>query len=321
MKKIANLLVATGILVSVSAFAQEKSTSTSATTFGGRTQYRTFSIGVNAGALAPVVLTGGSNDFKNWDANFGYGVSLRKQLSHSFGLQGNLLFGDLSGSNKDAAGGVSNGYKSFKTKIAYGIDLRGVLNLGSVDFLNRENAVNFNMSLGYGLLAYTPSYVNAAGTTIDWKGKADGGNDYIKEAYIPLGFGVKFKVSEGINFDLGYTMNYVDTDNLDANSAKESKDKFSYTSVGLEFALGSKSKKDLTWTNPVATMYDELNDASLREDVTKLKGRTTKVEGSVQDLKKDTDGDGVADHLDKCAGTPKGVKVDGAGCPLNVPKQ
>ena len=32
---------------------------------------------------------------------------------------------------------------------------------------------------------------------------------------------------------------------------------------------------------------------------------------------KDSDGDGVTDDLDKCPGTPKGVKVDANGCPLD----
>jgi len=32
----------------------------------------------------------------------------------------------------------------------------------------------------------------------------------------------------------------------------------------------------------------------------------------------DTDGDGVIDRLDKCPGTPKGVKVDKDGCPLDT---
>ena len=32
----------------------------------------------------------------------------------------------------------------------------------------------------------------------------------------------------------------------------------------------------------------------------------------------DTDGDGVYDYLDKCPGTPKGVKVDSVGCPLDT---
>jgi OOP family OmpA-OmpF porin len=35
---------------------------------------------------------------------------------------------------------------------------------------------------------------------------------------------------------------------------------------------------------------------------------------------KDSDGDGVMDELDKCPNTPKGVAVDGSGCPLPEPK-
>jgi len=34
----------------------------------------------------------------------------------------------------------------------------------------------------------------------------------------------------------------------------------------------------------------------------------------------DSDGDGVMDRFDKCPGTPKGVRVDGSGCPLPEPK-
>jgi hypothetical protein len=34
----------------------------------------------------------------------------------------------------------------------------------------------------------------------------------------------------------------------------------------------------------------------------------------------DTDGDGVPDSIDKCPGTPKGVRVDSKGCPLDTDK-
>ena len=320
MKKITTLIVATAFL-SVAAFAQDKTMTAKAKTFGGRDQYRTFSIGVNVGALTPVVFTGGFNDYTNWDANAGYGLSLRKQLSHGFGVQGNLMFGKVSGNNSDAPGGIAGGVKSFETNIAYAVDLRGVMNLGSVNFLSRENSLNFSASLGYGLMAYAPTYVAADGTKISWKGLAGGGsNTNVKEAYIPVGVGAKFKVNDRVNFDLGYVMNFIDSDNLDASRLKKGNDSFSYSSIGLEFSLGSKAKQDLTWTNPVATMYDELKDNSLRDEVNKLKTRTDGVDQSVEDLKKDSDGDGVADHFDKCPNTPAGVKVDGAGCPLFTPK-
>ncbi|WP_316837478.1 OmpA family protein [Pedobacter nutrimenti] len=291
----------------------------SAKVFGGRGQYRTWSIGVNAGVLSPFVAIGGSNDFKNAEVNLGYGLSLKKQLGHAFGLEGNIFRGKISGTNKDMPGGVANGVKSFETDLAYAADLRGVVNVATVDFLRRENSVNFFVSLGYGLAAYAPKVTAANGTVTDWKDKAGDNHDktYVKESYIPVGAGVKFKVSDRVAFNLGYTMHFVDGDNLDGVYAKgTTKDKFSYGYAGLEFSLGSKSKPDLEWVNPLALMYDELKDPSLRQEVEALKTRVSNVEKSVEDLKKDSDGDGVADQFDKCPGTPAGTAVDGSGCPL-----
>ena len=318
---VASLVAVMGV-TSLASAQDAPATTSSAKVFGGRAQYRTWSIGVNGGVLAPVVVTGGTNDFTNWDVNLGYGISLRKQLGHAFVLEGNIFRGKLSGTNKDAVGGVANGRKEFETDIQYSADLRGVVNVATVDFLRRENSVNFFVTAGYGLIAFNPKVVTAAGATIDNKGKfgEEGDNDYIKQAYIPVGAGIKFKVSDRVSFNLAYTMNFVDGDNLDATYAGgSSKDKFSYASAGLEFSLGSKSKPNLDWVNPLALMYDELKDPTLRAEVEALKNRVSNVEKSVEDLKKDTDGDGVADQFDKCAGTPAGTKVDGSGCPLPVP--
>src|SRR5690606_21217261 len=115
-------------------------------------------------------------------------------------------------------------------------------------------------------------------------------------------------------------MNFLDADNLDGTWANgpSNKDKWSYGYAGLEFTLGNKSKPSLQWSNPVALMYDELKDPTLRQEVEALKGRVTNVEQSVQDLKKDSDGDGVADHLDKEPNTPAGAIVDGAGRALDT---
>lgn len=308
--------------VTTLASAQDAPASSSAKVFGGRGQYRTWSFGINGGVLAPVAVIGGTNDFSNWDVNLGYGISLRKQLGHAFGLEGNIFRGKLSGTNKDAKGGVRYGTKEFETDIQYAADLRGVVNVATVDFLRRENSVNFFVTAGYGLMAYNPKVTLANGTVVNNKGKfgENGDKDFIKEAYIPVGAGIKFKVSDRVSFNLAYTMNFVDGDNVDGVYAGgTSKDKFSYGSAGLEFSLGSKAKPNLDWVNPVAMMYDELKDPSLRQEVEALKNRVSNVEKSVEDLKKDSDGDGVADQFDKCAGTPAGTKVDGSGCPLPAP--
>lgn len=318
---VASLVAVMGV-TSLANAQDAPATSSSAKVFGGRAQYRTWSLGVNAGVLAPVVVTGGSNDFTNWDVNLGYGVSLRKQLGHAFGLEGNIFRGKLSATNKDAVGGVRNGTKEFETEVQYAADLRGVANVATVDFLRRENAVNFFVTAGYGVMAYNPKVTLANGTVTNNKGKYGDNrdHDFIREAYIPVGAGVKFKVSDRVAFNLAYTMNFVDGDNVDGVYAgATSKDKYSYTSAGLEFSLGSKSKPNLDWVNPVAMMYDELKDPSLRQEVEALRNRVANVEKSVEALKKDSDGDGVADQFDKCPGTPAGTKVDGSGCPLPVP--
>lgn len=315
---IASLVAVLGVTTLAS--AQEASTS-SAKVFGGRGQYRTWSVGVHGGVLAPVVLTGGANDFSNWDVNLGYGVSLRKQLGHAFGLEGNLFRGTLSGNN-EKVGGSQFGRTNYETEIGYSVDLRGVVNVATVDFLRRENSVNFFVTAGMGLIAFAPSGTLSNGTTFDWKGVAGSNRDkdYVKQAYIPVGAGVKFKVSDRVSFNLGYTMNFVDGDNVDATYARQpSNDKFSYTTAGLEFSLGSASKPNLDWVNPLAMMYDELKDPSLRQELEALKNRVSNIERSVEDMKKDSDGDGVADMFDKCPGTPAGTKVDGSGCPLPAP--
>lgn len=322
-KSVALSLVALTGVASLAVAQDAPATTSAVKVFGGRGQYRTWSIGVHGGVLMPVVAIGGSNDFNKWDANLGYGLNIRKQLGHSFGLELNGTRGKLSGNND----GISNpAVKDFETELQYAVDLRGVVNVGSIDFLRRENSVGFFLTAGAGYMAYAPKITTQAGV-IDWKGKAVGpaddrhdAKDYVKGFYIPVGAGVKFKVSERVNFNLGYTMNFVDADNLDGVYAKgQTKDKFSYGYAGLEFSLGSSAKPSLEWTNPLATMYDELKDPTLRQEVEALKNRVSAVEKSVEDLKKDTDGDGVADQFDKCPGTPAGTAVDGSGCPLPKP--
>lgn len=292
--------------------------------FGGRGQYKTFSIGANAGVLAPNIPFG-VNDFTKSNYELGYGISFRKQLGHAFGLQLNVMRGTVSGDNSrnraGAVNGVKDGYQSFTTDMTYYANLMGVANVATVDFLRRKNSVNFFVTAGGGYAAYAPKVTLQSGQVVDFKDHAAGGRKYVHELVIPVGVGVKFKLSEGVALNLGYTANFVDGDNFDgANVNYPTKDKFSYGYGGLEFTLGKAGKPNLDWVNPLAMMYDELKDPTLREEVEALKGRVSNVEKSVDDLKKDSDGDGVSDQFDKCPGTPAGTVVDGSGCEIKFPK-
>ncbi|WP_158828760.1 OmpA family protein [Mucilaginibacter lacusdianchii] len=286
--------------------------------FGGRGQYKTFSLGINAGVLSPVVAIGGVHDYTDQNIELGYGVSARWQLAHSFGLQLDGHGGSVSGDNFSATNRYRDGMQDYDTRI-WSATLSGVVNVATIDFIRRKNSVNFFVTGGAGMVWYHPTYHTANGAFGEYL-NADGDKHYVKSLVIPVGAGVKFRLSDAVALNLGYTMNFTDDDNLDAlKRGYPSRDKYSYGYGGLEFTLGGAGKPNLDWVNPVAMMYDELYDAALRQEVEALKGRVTNVENAVNDLKKDSDGDGVSDQFDKCPNTPAGTVVDGAGCPIKFP--
>ncbi|MCO5946296.1 OmpA family protein [Mucilaginibacter flavidus] len=298
--------------------------------FGGAGQYNTWSIGVNVGVTGSSVITGGFNRFNQSQPALGFGVSIKDQLSHAFGIQLDAHAGQIKGRQDQSPNANDPGatttvtdlvtgtqYEGFKTNFISG-SLSGVVNFGNISFLHRANSVNFYASAGFGFMVYDPAPSTDLTNYVKWSAAS---GHKVKEVYVPVGVGVKFRASDHLDFNVGYTENFVDGFNVTGVHAKyPSNDKYSYGYVGLEYTLGSSSKPSLEWANPVAMMYDELYDAALRAEVEALKGRVTNVENAVNDLKKDSDGDGVADQFDKCPNTPAGSVVDGSGCPIKFPE-
>src|SRR5690606_36449432 len=267
-----------------------------------------------------------------------YGLTVRKQFSHLFGLELEGNRGKIKTYNHNLSGPASEGKynaSSAQVDVNWAASLNGVFQLGTIDFLRRENAVNFYAKVGLGVLASNTvlySDNDFQNVAHDYKGtwgeevfgdrEPDGTKDYKLSGFVPVGLGVKFKLSEVVALNLGYTMNFTDDNLLYGHSRNtNAKGKFSNVYGGLEFTLGSRDKENLTFTNPVATLYDELKDPSLRNEVEALKQRVSTLEGTVDQLSKDSDGDGVSDKFDKCPNTPAGTPVDGSGCPIKFPEQ
>ncbi|WP_143310297.1 OmpA family protein [Chitinophaga vietnamensis] len=315
------------ILLAVSPFtgrAQDQQSTTlapEAPLFHGAKDFKKWSIGVNGGILAPVVITGGSNDFTKWKASAGYGAYVKYQILHFLALRADYVGGKLQGDNsKNLGNGMppNRAYSSFDTKLKWTGTLNAVFNITTVNWLTRKNFVLLYGSVGGGLAGYSPTITPAGGgSPIDYK---PGGS--ITELIIPVGAGLKFRLSEFVNLDLGYTMYYVDADNLDGYNYGPNKDKFSYGHAGLEFMLGKKGRPQLQFHNPAAAMYDELEaqKKNLEAQLAAANQNNARLTADVDKLTKDSDGDGVSDFFDKCPGTPQGVKVDGSGCPLPVPE-
>lgn len=309
-------------------FAQDNNktmASDSPAPFSKASAYRTWSFGVNGGAMGPAIGIGGENDFSNWETNIGYGVYLKKQLWHNFGIQADFFRGTLEADNtKPFKSGVTpiSPIKSYKTEIKWDATLSAVYNFGNFTILNRQSFMSPYATAGAGLMGYQPTIVNAANQTIDVNN-----GENIHELVIPVSLGSKFMLSKGVNLDLGYKMNFVDGDNLDGYRGGTQNDKFSYGYMGLEFALGAKTKPQLAFVNPAAVLekdyvakYDDLksqiNSSNNNDELNSLKNKVNK-------LMADADGDGVSDFYDKCPDTPTGTAVDGSGCPLpkvEIPK-
>jgi len=279
----------------------------------------TWSLGLNAGVLTPLSPLGGKNDFSKSKSDLGYGLYIKKQLTPYFSLRLDGVRGKLKGDNSEAwKSGSTNAspVSAFETDLSYSGSLNAVVNLFNISMFNKNSAVQLYASAGAGLAGYKVKTAAGSGALTDYAG-----GKTISELIIPVGVGAKFKLAERVNLDLGWTINFVDGDNLDGYY-RGGNDKYNYAYGGLEFALGKG--KQLAWHNPVALTYDEALQAkqmatALRSDLDAQKAENARLKAEMNDLLKDSDGDGVADKLDKCPGTPAGVVVDGSGCPLKVP--
>ena len=309
------------LLLGASVFAQETSDNAMVPPFAKAKSFRTWSIGINAGALSPVAAFG-KNDFTNWETDLGYGAYLKKQLSHNLSIQGNFVRGKLNADNENVLGNGTKSpspLKSFETEIHAAGSLTANLSIGNFYWLNRKSMIIPYLTGGAGLMSYKTMVTTNAGVTSEYKP-----NDPIEEVFFPVGAGLKIALTRSLNLDLAYTMNFVDADNLDGYSSGPQNDKFSYGFAGLEFALGSKSKPQLSTHNPVEALeYDYIKrnkdlENQLAAERAKNADQLAQMVTDWNRFKNDEDKDGVSDFFDKCPGTPAGTQIDGAGCPLKV---
>jgi OOP family OmpA-OmpF porin len=316
-------LFAITIMCGSSAFSQDTMRQTSyeiaPPLFSGTSGFRTWSIGIHGGAMAPFAATGGRNDFSNWQTSLGYGIYIKKQVSHIFGLQADFMRGTLKANNDKLWVGLPpiSPYSSFKTDVHYTASLSVMAVLGNISWSQLHTAIQPYVSVGGGVINFNPNLVTSAGVAVNFKPTGS-----INDFYVPVGFGLKANLSNRVNLDLGYTMGFVDGDELDGYFKEPiMNDRFSYLHAGLEFSLGSTSKPQLARHNPPAQLsqnvvagYDEL-----RASLAASEDAYNKKLAEFNMMKKDSDFDGVSDYFDKCPNTPQGVKVDGAGCALPVP--
>jgi len=325
------ILLLAGLLACDKLFAQATDSAGKGTyikPFSPNAAYRTWSVGINGGALSSYTIFHGKEDWRNQDFDLGYGAYVKNQISHAFGLQANFFGGQVHGTGNANAASPS---VSYRTNIDFAGDIAGVVTLANISWGKNQSFVQAYISSGGGLMAYRPAVYDASKVKTQVAGKPD-----VLEYYIPVGTGLKFNLSSGVNLDIGYQVNFVNNDNFDGNVTGTTFDKFSYAHIGLEFSIGKHTKPQLATHNPVAAMRAEytmkeialenLIDAekarneALRADLDRTNANLNATNANLAKFTVDSDSDGVPDFFDKCPGTPSGTPVDGSGCPLPVAK-
>ncbi|MBC6110418.1 OmpA family protein [Pedobacter fastidiosus] len=280
-------------------FAQE--TPTTPTTSGrfGKQPLRTWSVGAQGGIFSQNTFLGGGSVTAREFKSIGYGAFVKKQILPALGLQADFLRGEMK---TIVAPNVEQ-----KNSINWAGSLTAVLNIANFS-LNTENAVLIPyVKAGAGYMA-SDSQVGSTQVFQDREGW-----------YIPTGVGFKIGVSKGINIDLGYDINFIKSSPTVKSAYLENR--YSYSHVGLEFALGNKENSQLQNYSAVA----DLRKQSAEESAELRRALSTAEQNAQRDRDQyakdlaDDDNDGVANKFDKCPGTPSGTVVDGSGCPLAAP--
>lgn len=285
--------------------------------FSSSKDYKTWSVGVHSGILSQANVFDIGVEFDNLEYNLGYGAFVRKHIFPNFAVQAEYLGGKVSGKDSE---------NFFNTKLTWSGSVNAHFTLGNINWRQKSALIKPYLNVGFGYMSYKPYTVlnDTAYNYTDTEGM-----------FIPAGLGVKVKLTNDLNLDLGYRMNFTRSDGFDGAKTK-TRDAFSYSHIGLEFAIGSKAKPFLGNTNPVAEIvhqqdlkYDELmkvmetqlqaQEESFAKREKQLIEENNKVKSQIERLYADfadDDADGVPNRYDKCPDTPKGVQVDGSGCPL-----
>ena len=275
-----------------------------------------FSIGINLGAtqfMGDISRNpDGNSQQGNWathDWKFGFGGNVGYQFSNTFGFNISVLSCKLAGQKSYGVdNGSTNNFAYFKADV-FDYSINTVCHFMNLIYRNKTKPRKISpyISIGYGFTDFrsvkrrigTDEVIGAWGyndwTTLDKKKRTT-------ETIIPVALGVKVRLSKHFDISVEQSLRNAFTEKLDATFGSTKRfDKYGYLSFGVSYKIG-KNENSEEWVNPLEALNKNLDD----------------IQGNLDGLAKDADGDGVSDLFDKEPNTPAGVAVDGSGRSLDV---
>lgn len=294
----------------------------------GKQKYNRLSIGAHGGYtlfygdIRQYDIWPSNESFERW--NFAGGGFVAYQLHPVWGVNINVMGGTLGGvkrirANSDAANPniAPNQHRNVKFRnnfIDYTLNFQ--FNWTNLLYSDRTKQRKFTsyLTAGVGFISfrtfknglYNDEFMHAFGYEHPTTGTQMTAADATKtsmttETIVPVGIGVKYRISRRFDLFFEHTHRFTFSDKLDATVSGSSNDSYGYSALGLTFKIG-KHKESTEWINPFQALNSKLDD----------------IETNIEGLTVDSDGDGVSDLFDKEPNTPADVAVDGSGRALDV---
>ncbi len=264
---------------------------------------------------------------------FGTQLSLSQELSPSFALSLNLLWGRLSANERSVernlnfqtdvfTGGVQfiynfkNFYPGHRSIVPYiGLGLEYVGFSTKTDLIDQYGNEYFYWSDGTirNVDENSPEAEESILLNRDYVYETDirspdyaGSSNYDESALgIPLTIGADIAMTSKVDFGFNWTYHFTNTDDIDGVSSS--------TPTSVTGNRAPNGRNDNFWFLGAQLKYNFTRSATGRMEI--------RDQWTVEELmafgEDDYDGDGVPDFMDECPQTGFGVEVDERGCPLS----
>lgn len=191
---------------------------------------------------------------------FGGGFMLIKQISPVFGLRGQALFGQLSGTKRSLNRYFETDYIEF--------NLNTTVSLRNLISKYRSNQFwNVYFSIGVGITNYNTAVMDLTTKEVVQRvgygnGKSFGGRTL--QGIATGGLGLDFRLSNSWNIILESAFRFMNSDQLDGRISGTGNDVYNYTSIGLSYKFGrsNRSRNDDNYS------YFKQKEKSKSEDET-----------------------------------------------------
>ena|ERR1017187_8121343 len=274
-----------------------QSTTTSFDLMPKRSDFNTWSVGVNFGPsffYGTVTSQGYYKERPINDPGFLYGLTLKKSITPLFGIEGEFDMGQLKGKN-------SMFLAKMKTDVHYDWSLNATFTLGNFTWFSRNHKVNLRGSFGTGQINFQPNLqsdmkqtkanpynvifpVVTPDTLHTWVGLGN-----TSEYIFPLSIAALYDLSQHFNLMLRYRYTVALGSKLDYTwNPLIYHQSYAMLSLGVIYNFGKK-EKHIDWVNPIGDIYSQV--ANLDR---KIQGISDTVRTQLTSMQKEIDSLGKA---------------------------